>query len=212
MTIHETALTASAVEAAYAVPEGSFKYCAREVVGVLASEQNLEAAVDELLRRGIDRSQISVLAARAQIGGAVSALEEDPDVPHGAFASSSSRAELETAAVGLPILVAGVGSFAAILSSGGTLALAMTALLLAGAAGESVGGLFAHTISRRHRESIARQLAAGGLVIWVAVRGASQEHASLEALARLGARDLHVHDVERAWGVRDLAEAVPLNA
>ena len=67
MTIHEIPLTASAVEAAYAVPEGSFKYCAREVVGVLASEQNLQAAVDELLlRRGIDRSQISVLAARGR--------------------------------------------------------------------------------------------------------------------------------------------------
>ena len=70
------------------MPEGSFKYCAREVVGVLASEQNLQAAVDELLRARHRPQPDQRARGEGAIGGAVSALKTIPMCRTGQFVSS----------------------------------------------------------------------------------------------------------------------------
>jgi hypothetical protein len=189
-------------------------YGSCEAVGVLPDEKELEAAVDELLLSGFDRQQISVLASRprwsggsktdAEISG-VSELEDDPRARLSAFISPDSRTEIEAAAVGIPFYAASIGGYAAMVASGGSLALAFAALLLAGAAGASLGGLLAHTIARHHREAIAAQIAKGGLLLWVQTRSLAQENKAIEVLNGHHARNVHVHDVKRAWG----AENVP---
>ena len=182
----------------------SDRYATREVVGVLENEQQLERTINELMSHGFDRSQISVLANKKRIADTVAALEDDPAATRRAPMSAASRTEFEAAAVGLPVFIAGVGSYAFIIASGGTLAFALAALLLAGAAGGGLGGFLAHSIARRHRSDIERQLANGGLLLWVGVRNASQEATALKTLRGANANDVHVHEIEREWGMKDV--------
>lgn len=187
------------------LPRGSFRYDVREVVGVFDSERRFEEVIDELLVCGFDRRQLSVLASRSQLGTSVRALEDDAATLLGGYMSSSSRTELEAAAVGIPMLIAGVGSYIVVMiGTGGTLSFALSALLLAGAAGGGTGWLLAHTIARRHKDAIAEQLAAGGLLLWVSVRDPDQEAIALEILKLHGGHDVHVHQVEREWGLKDV--------
>ena len=187
--------------------DGTYDYTSREVVAVLPDEKSLDAAIDTLFSRGIDRAQISVLAERAMLPRSVTALEDDPVAPLGAYMSPSSRTEIEAASVGLPVFVAGVGSYALVLASGGSLAVALSALLLSGAVGGGIGGLLAHTIAKHHTRSIAGQIASGGLLVWVNPRTRAQEEAAIDVLRRNGGRDVHVHEVNRRWGV----ESVPFH-
>jgi hypothetical protein len=188
-------------------------YSSPEVVGVLPNEAELETAVEELLSSGLDRQQISILAIRhnrsangapSKADASVSRLEDDPQSPLGAFASAHSRAELEAATVGVPLYVFGVGGYVATVASGGSLAFALAALLLAGAAGAGLGGLLAHTMARRHRDAVAAQIDKGGLLLWVQVRSLDQEKKAIGALNRHRARHVHVHEVEREWGIEDV--------
>lgn len=188
-------------------------YGSCEVVGVLPNEKELEAAVGDLLLSGFDRQQISVLANRPRWSGGsnfdpdvseISELEDDPRARLGAFISHDSQTEIEAAAVGVPLYAASVGGYAAMVASGGSLALAFAALLLAGAAGASLGGLLAHTIARHHREAIAAQIAKGGLLLWVQTRSLAQENKAIEILNGHHARNVHVHDVKRTWGVENV--------
>ncbi|YCI06175.1 general stress protein (plasmid) [Ensifer sp. D2-11] len=188
-------------------------YGSPEVVGVLPTEDELEAAVDELSFSGFDRQQISVLAYQskgAERGGTsakfppLSLLEDDPHTRLGAFVSSDSLAEIEAAAVGVPIYAAAIGGYAAVVASGGSLALALAALLLAGTAGGTLRGFLAHTISQHHRDPVAAQLANGGLLLWVQARNLDQENKALQVLHAHHGRHVHVHHLKRAWGTEDV--------
>lgn len=208
--------TSSQSHASIKLDNGDFLYRAQEVVGVLPDEDELETAVDALLCAGFDRQQISVLAYKeggnctsglAAGGASVTDEEDDPKAPLGAYVSLHSRAELEAAAVGVPTYVLGVGGCAVVVASGGSLAFALSALLLAGAAGASLGGLLARTIERHHHEAIAAQVAQGGLLLWVRVRNLAQENKAVQVLTNHRGRHVHVHDVERGWGI----DAVPFH-
>lgn len=191
----------------------SVSYGSPEVVGVLPTEGELEATVDALLLWGFDRQQISVLADRrnsddgngSNIGlPPLRALEDDPRTRLGAYVSSDSRAEIGAAAVGIPIYAAGIGGYAAVVASGGSLALAVAALLLAGAAGGTLGGFLMHTISMRHRDAVAAQMARGGLLLWVQAHDLDQENAAIRILNAHHGRHVHIHRIERAWGIEDV--------
>jgi hypothetical protein len=188
-------------------------YGSPEVVGVLPTEAEVEAAVDQLLVSGFDRQQISVLADRLNCSEGdnrvsdlprVSKLEDDPQTHLGAYVSSDSRAEIEAAAIGVPIYAAAIGGYGAVVASGGSLALALAALLMAGAAGGSLGGLLAHTISHRHHNAVAAQLAKGGLLLWVQARSLDQENRAIRVLNAHHGRHVHVHNIERAWGIENV--------
>lgn len=191
---------------------GMNRYQVREVVGLFATPANLQAAVDQLEMGGFDRSQISVLGNRAQLqdhlshlsgDGSSKSLEDDKDVPRDA-PEDDSGPEFEAAAVSIPIYVLGVGSLAVVIASGGSLALAVGALVLGGAVGGGVGGLLAHAIGREHRDKIAEQVERGGLLLWVQPRDAEQEQKATELLKKNSASDVHVHQVSREWGMKEV--------
>lgn len=181
--------------------ESTFEYASREVVAVLPDEKSLDAAIETLLGSGIDRAQVSVLAEKSKLARPATLLADDPEAPLGAYMSPVSRTEIEAAFVGLPVFIAGVGSYAVVLASGGSLAVALAALLLSGAAGGGLGGLLAHTISRGHNLSITRQIASGGLLVWISTRSRAQEKAAMDVLEKHGGRDVHVHEIFRKWGI-----------
>lgn len=187
---------------------GPWTYIVREAVGVLPDEDALETAVDELERVGFSRAGISVLG-RDKAGERLSRIyqtvivaEDDPGAPHAAFVSEHSRVEGETAAVALPLLIGGWLGAGAVVASGGILAGAIAATILGSVVGGGLGALLAEAVAQRHAKGIEAQVASGGLVLWVSVPNDTAERQAIDALARVGARDVHVHTIQRTWGPR----------
>jgi hypothetical protein len=186
-------------------------YSAKEAVGLFHDAASLEAAVDALEIVGFDRASISVLAsnasARKQIDefyGNIRALEDSEKAPRGSFVSRDARIEAEAAAVGAPLYVGGLAGAWAVAAAGGALALSIAAVIAGGAVGAGLGALLAYAISRRHSAAIEAQLKKGGLLLWVSVPNAEAKKRAVGALTKSGAKDVHIHEVQREWTLKDI--------
>jgi hypothetical protein len=178
----------------------------------------LQVAVDELEVSGFDRATISVLASNDKVKERVGHLyrevgeiEDDPQAPQTAIISKHSLAEGEGAAIGLPSYIGGVAGAFAVVASGGTLAASVAAAVAGGAAGVGLGAVLARTIGQRYKHHALEQLEEGGMVMWVSVRDKRAERRAIEILTKAGARDVHMHEVEREWTLKDrpLSEVQP---
>lgn len=181
-------------------------YTIREAVGVFSEENALVSAIDELEVAGFDRADISVLGpgteslkAIKERYASVKNLEDDGNVPREAFVDPDSRTELNAAAVGFPVYVGAIGGLFAVVASGGTLAFAIPAAIAGGLVGGGAGGLAARAIGREHRDTIARQMREGGLLLWVRTDTPEKEQRAFDLLKEAGGTDVHVHEtvVER---------------
>ncbi|MCC0020354.1 MAG: hypothetical protein H6888_04675 [Nitratireductor sp.] len=183
----------------------------REAVAVFDREDDFHRAAMDLMEHGFDRSDLSILASSKHAvehlkrhypeidrfdGGAQSIREE--------YHEQESVVEAKTLAVGLPLYVGAVGGFLAVAASGGTLALGVSAALAGGLAGTGIGAIGANAVGRRQRESIERQLAAEGIVLWVQTRTEGQEFKALNLLRERGGRDVHLHTATITWGEDDV--------
>lgn len=190
-------------------------YLVREAVGVFADADALQAAVDEIEAVGFNRAGISVLGTDhtrdfiRRTYRSVADIEDDKDAPQTTYVSSDTRNEGEAEAIAVPFMIGGLAGAAAVAATGGILAAAIGATILGGAAGAGLGSLLARAVAHRHTANIEQQLALGGLVLWVNVPNEQAERQALAALEKAGAKDLHVHTIERRWGPRNrpLAEA-----
>lgn len=188
-------------------------YRVREAVGVFHDPDRLEEAIEALQEAGFDRAQINLLtsleAAERKLGRPivdVRELEDEREIPHGNPIDRHSMAEGKAA---LTAGLAGIGSLVAIgtvVASGGGLGLLLAAGALAGGICGGIGALLAKALGDHHAAAIERQLARGGLLLWVALRDPAQEAKALEILKAHGAEDVHVHDIEHSWG----ADEVPI--
>lgn len=185
-------------------------YRTREAVAVFADPVALEAAVDALQSAGFDRAQLSVLGhertARQPVSRhyeSVAEIEDDGAAPRAGFVPDGSRAVGEATAVGIPFYVGGLAGIVAVAASGGTLAAAIGATILGGAVGAGLGVLLARAVGRHHARRIEEQLAQGGFVLWVGVLDAAREQRALEVLKQHGGRDVHTHEITRAWDAAD---------
>lgn len=182
-------------------------FSSREAVGVFPDPITLEAAVNELEKSGFDPAAISVLGAdgvvRKRVGlyRSVAEIEDDARAPRAPFVSRYKRTTDETAAVAFPLYIGGLAGLAAVVASGGALALAIAVAIIGTAAGASLGGLLAGAIAEHHAKQIQQQIEQGGLVLWVKVDDAGAETRALAALEKAGARDVHVHQIRRRWAV-----------
>lgn len=143
---------------------------AREAMGVFQDEPSLEAAVDDLLMSGFDRSEISVLVGRRRVGpGAPSTA---PEAASTTYVGNDARTQAKAA------IVAGFGYFGAmaavylVISSGGTVTAAVVVAIIAGTVGGSTGGAVSLLLDRRHAECVHQQLVCGELRLWVIRRAA----------------------------------------
>lgn len=185
-------------------------YIAREAVAVFADADALEAAVDELEISGFDRGAVSVLASdktvRDRLGRlyrSVGEIMDDPRAPLTAFVSRDSRIAGEAATVGIPLFIGGIAGELAVVAAGGALAAIFAGAIAAGAVGAGIGGLLARAIAQRHVDRVWEQLSQGGLVLWVGVRDEAAGARALEILTRAGARDAHLHEIQRDWTLED---------
>lgn len=190
-------------------------YFSREAVGVFSDPGTLEAAIDELEVAGFDRAAISVLATSAKAKEHidrfyrnVKGIEDRPDVSRPTFVSNDSRTEGEAAVVGIPLYIGGFAGAAAVAAAGGALALAIAGTIVGVAAGASLGAVLAAAIEHHHSVQVEEQLAKGGLVLWVSVPKPEAEKRAFAILEKMGARDVHVHAVQRTWNLNNIPLAM----
>lgn len=174
----------------------------REAVGVFHDEKSLQAAVDELLIAGFDRSHLSLLAGHHAIEEKlghmyekVADVEDDPGVPYQAYVGSDSRTEAKGAIVGGLAYVGVVAAVGMIVASGGTIAAVLVGAALAGGAGGGIGVALSRYIDQHHAAYLQEQLDRGGLLLWVRTEDAEHEKRATEILGRHAADDVHVHDL-----------------
>jgi hypothetical protein len=173
----------------------------REAVAAFSDAVRLEAAADELLIHGFDRSQLSLMATRETVEHAlghvyrrVEEVADDARAPHVAFISRDSETEAKGATVATLAYIGAVAAAGAVVASGGALALAIAAAAIAGGAGAAVGAALAPLIGARHAQALAEQLARGGILLWVRTVDREAETAACEILARNGGTHVRVHE------------------
>lgn len=178
----------------------------REAVAVFPTETSFLAAVDDLLEHGFDRADLSVLAHGRHADGNVSrimdstlALAEDGTVPRSALAVPESIAEAKAASVALPVYAGTIGGFLIAAASGGALAFTIPVAVAGGLVGSGLGLLGATAISSHYRDSIRRQLANGGILLWVRTDTAERERKALRILDGAGGEHVHLHTVSIRW-------------
>ena len=190
---------------------GNYDYSVREAVGVFADPAALERAVDELEIAGFDRAALSVFATDETIIDRVGHLyrnvaevEDNRHVPQAAFAEMDSRVEGEAAAVGIPFFIGSVaGAGVTAIGLGATAAATLAGAVVGGVVGVGFGAVLMSAIVWRRAEQVKEQLAQGGMVLWVSLRDADAERCALQILKKAGARDVHVHEFEREWTLKD---------
>lgn len=188
--------------------DGDQTYEEREAVAIFHDEASLNKAVDELMQIGIRRQDLSLLADSKSVPGRVTDAENAEDMnfaPHADYVSPESRTEGLAALVGVPVYVAGAG-VAAVVATGGAAALIPTLAVVAGSglAAGAVGLILARVFGRHHAERVQDQIARGGLLLWVHLPDKERDSEVLEILHRNGADDVHIHVVQRSWGVSDV--------
>ena len=190
--------------------DGREAYKACEAVGILDDAAALDAAVDELERSGFDCAAISVLASDSivherlsKLDSSVQEIEDNPEAAQSRFKSKDDLTEGKTAAIGIPLYIGGIAGGLAVVASSGAVVLAITAAIAAGVVGAGIGGLLARLIAHRHIAQVAKQLAQGGLVLWVSVLDDTSSARALDILIRAGARDVHEHEIARQWTLKD---------
>jgi hypothetical protein len=182
----------------------------REAVGVFDSYPELEQAVDELLRSGFDRAEVSLMANESTVVEKlghkyrrVTELEDDETVPRTAYASTESVGDAEGAIIGGLMYVAAGVLLGPVAFAGGSL----VAIASAAAIGAGVGGLvglpLAGLVAQDRARHIKEQLDHGGLLLWVRVVNEGRERKAVTILKQHSGRDVHVHEVGATGGRTD---------
>jgi len=73
-----------------------------------------------------------------------------------------------------------------------------------GALGAGLGALLLIAVARHHAEHVKQQLARGGMVLWVRTPDPLAEKRVMAVLNQCGARLVHIHEVKRDWGIKDV--------
>lgn len=174
----------------------------REAVGIFHDVHAFQAAVDELVKAGFERCDLSLLASQATVEQKLRhryrALGQDaPDAATPRVAYLAAQAQPDH----VPAALFHLGPLTAVwklVASGGALATAAATAAGADEAPEGVETLFAWFINDAYADHIAEQIQRGALLLWIRVRTPARESKAIHILARQGADDIHVHDLSEA--------------
>jgi hypothetical protein len=172
----------------------------REAVGVFASENDLQAAIDELLSSGFHRAELSLLASEEAVKerfgsgfASVRVVEDDPVVLRTAYVSPEAIGDAQGGIVSGLVYAGATAAAGTVLISGGAIVAALVAATLAGGAGGVVGALLAKWLGDNHARYLQTQVDHGGLLLWVRTRDTKAEDRAVDVLKRHSSRDVHVH-------------------
>jgi len=174
-----------------------FKTAVREAVGIFASQQDLQAAIDDLLTSGFARCELSLRGAEtdATAGRTPEALADDPATPRTDHFCTEALGDAEGSLIGgfavLPALGAawaGAAAGAGFLAIGGL-------TVVSGGAGAVVGAALAAMLARHHAAGLTGQVNEGGLLMWVRTRSPELEARALRILSSHAATHVHSHSL-----------------
>lgn len=173
-----------------------------EAVGIFHRTEDFQNAIDDLLSSGFDRAELSLLASESAVTAKLgrhyrktSLLADDPSVPRAAYVSIEAIGDAEGALIGGLFYVGATLAAGAVVVSGGTLAAAIAATLLAGGAGGLIGSVLAHWVGDHHGRYLQEQIERGGLLLWVHTRNFEDEERAVRILKSHCGDDVHVHAV-----------------
>lgn len=155
-----------------------------EVVGVIATRDQFEAAVQALLAASFERSDLSVLASHDSIDAAGKSSASWRD------ALSGIVGELKYEG---PLIASG-----AIVLAGGPVAATVAGLLGAAVGGIAIRDILQEITARPHTEEFARSLATGSVILWVNVPSAARMAEAMSLLERCGARNVHLAERQQS--------------
>ena len=171
-----------------------------EVVGVFHTADDLEAAVDELLSSGFDRAEISLLASEEavarKLGGRfrpAAEIADDPAAPRAAFVSTEAIGDAEGGLIGGLAYLGATAGIGAVVMTGGALAAAVAAAILAGGTGGLIGSVLARWVGHHHAAFLQGQIEHGGLILWVRTWNEPDEGRAAVIIARHAADSVHAH-------------------
>lgn len=186
-------------------------YTLREAVALFPDEDALERAILALQESGIDRARISVLGRLPDAGAAQGArnwmhhLVDLDEAPRGSPGEDEVRPEARSAIIAVPAYGGALAGLIAVMASGGTLAFALASAVLVGAVGTSGGYWINRILDQTHRDQIASQLEAGGLVLWVTLgTDAGGDADILTQLGELGGSNAHVTEHQAHWSAANV--------
>jgi hypothetical protein len=170
----------------------------REAVAVFHSADDLQNAIDELLRSGFHRSALSLLATEAEVVAKLghvyrktTDLAANPAVPRTAYVSPEAVGDGQGAIIATLMYVAAGVLMGPVAAARGSFAQLAAAAALGGAAG-LLGTWLAKLIGDRHAMRIQGHLDRGGLLLWVRTWSRDQESRAVEILQQNSGRDVHI--------------------
>ncbi|MBX9635328.1 MAG: hypothetical protein K2X44_10145 [Magnetospirillum sp.] len=153
----------------------------REVVGTFSDREHFQAAVDQLIGAGFDRSDLSVLSSHDSIDVAVG---RDPKPWKDVLVALVGDLKYEG-----PLVAAGLIALAA-----GPVGATIAALVAAGVGGAAVKELLDEVAALPDSQQFARALAAGDVILWVAITDDGQEQRAGQILHDALAQNVHVFE------------------
>jgi hypothetical protein len=154
----------------------------REVIGLFAGRDSLEAAVKALTAAGFERSELSLLSSHQSIDAAGKPGEPWKDV------LSALVGELKYEG---PLVASG-----AIFLAGGAVAATIAGLVGAATAGIAAKELLDEITSTPHTEDFARSLEAGSVILWVRAEDETRERTAVSILEENGGANVHTHEIK----------------
>ncbi len=150
-----------------------------EVVGILSTREDFEAAVAALNEAGFERADLSVLSSHESID-----VAGRPGKPwRDALIALVGELKYEG-----PLVASGL-----ILLAGGPTAASIAAIIGAAVSGVALKEVLDEVTSAPDTEDFARSLEAGSVILWVRVDGDEREGTATRILKGHGGRNVHVH-------------------
>jgi hypothetical protein len=174
----------------------------REVVGVVHGRLQLDALAERLVRAGLDRSEISLMASRDAVTSKLKtlyghpiALANAPCAPAGAR-EPGQRGTSSVLTFGTSMAVGSLGTTLAVLASGRGPVLALFAAVVGGAAAAAMAKIiWDHVVGELGSVQSEIELETTGLVTFVPVRDPEHEATALRIMRACGAEWVHVHEI-----------------
>ncbi|MQA64695.1 MAG: hypothetical protein GEU76_02155 [Alphaproteobacteria bacterium] len=170
-----------------------------EVVGLLRSSRDLEAALAKFTSSGWDRADLSLLARHnvllpEHLRTDTVELADNPAAERASPVSHTDVRQGRALATGMIGVVAAFAASAVIVVNGGSALLAVLgALIVGGIVIALVAGL-GYRIGNVRRQFLREQADHKGIVLWVKIKKPGDEEKAQRIFARLGARNVHVHE------------------
>ena len=171
----------------------------REAVGVFDEVGELDAAVEDLLKAGFKKADMSLLASEDTVSKKlghryerVQEMEDEPEAPRIAYRTRASIGESDDVIIGTLTYLPAVVAAGTVVASEGVVAAAITATAIAGAL---IGTVLTRWLDKHHAEQLQEQLDRGGLLLWVRTPDQATQRRAIEILTRHSAHDVHVHQL-----------------